>query len=147
LKLFREFVTLKKPSRLADTLIQQAAPLCAGGGAAPGPGAGAGVGAIGMAGACSSTVLAMNAPGTVYSWPLSSEKWSCHRSSSPGDENSTWPWCETTNTSTVPSRLAGHISSNSLFQVRSPIVHEAEPSERHVPTDCAFSLGSGSCGV
>ena len=28
----------------------------------------------------------MNIPGTVYSWPLSSEKCICHRSSRPGDE-------------------------------------------------------------
>ena len=31
-----------------------------------------------------SIVLAMNIPGTVYSWPLSVEKCNCQRSSSPG---------------------------------------------------------------
>ena len=30
----------------------------------------------------------MNMPGIVYSCPLNTEKWICHRSSSPGDEES-----------------------------------------------------------
>ena len=53
-------------------------------------GGGAGIGAMGMAGCGSSTVLAMNIPGCVYSWPLSSEKCSCQRSSRPGEE---WTVC------------------------------------------------------
>src|SRR2546425_8871283 len=80
LKPFRAFVTVYEPSCRAETLIQYAVPLCVGGGAAPGPGCGAGAGAMGIVGGCSSTVLAMNIPGTVYSWPLSSEKGSCQRS-------------------------------------------------------------------
>ena len=54
------------------------------------------IAAIGIDGGWSSTMLAMNMPGTVYSWPLSSEKCICQRSSRPGDECSTfiasgWP--------------------------------------------------------
>ena len=65
LKPFRVFVTVNEPSCCADNLIQYAVPLCAGGGGASGPGAGAG--AMGMVGCCSSTVLAMNIPGTLNS--------------------------------------------------------------------------------
>src|SRR2546426_8596858 len=39
---FRAFVTVNDPSVRADTLIQYAVPLCAGGGGAPGPGSGGG---------------------------------------------------------------------------------------------------------
>jgi len=46
----------------------------------------AAIGAVGIAGNASSIPLAMNKPGTVYSCPLSCEKWICHRSSRPGDE-------------------------------------------------------------
>src|SRR2546422_2990684 len=41
LKLFRPLVTVNVPSCWAETLIQYAAPLCTGAGAAPGPGCGA----------------------------------------------------------------------------------------------------------
>src|SRR5207244_11367343 len=44
---FRAFVTVNDPSLFADTLIQYARPLCAGGGGAPRP-AGASTGAIGI---------------------------------------------------------------------------------------------------
>src|SRR2546426_1019225 len=71
---FRLFVTVNVPSACADTLIQYAGPLCAGGGGALGPGWGAGIGATGIAAGWSSTVLAMNMPGGVYSCPLSREK-------------------------------------------------------------------------
>jgi hypothetical protein len=74
LKPFLVLVTLKVPSCRADSLIQYALPLWAGGGGVPGPGCGAGVGATGIMGAGASTVLAMNIPGTVYSCPLRSEK-------------------------------------------------------------------------
>src|SRR5512145_1993899 len=83
---FRVFVTVYEPSCSAARLIQNAAPLCAGGGVAVAPGCGAGAGARGRAAGRSSKTFAMNMPGTVYSWPLSSEKWICHRSSSPGEE-------------------------------------------------------------
>src|SRR5262249_14106363 len=82
----RAFVTVNDPSGFAETLIHDAAPLCAGGGGAPGPAGGAGLGAIGITSGWSSRPLAMNIPGTVYSWPLSCEKCSCQRSSRPGDE-------------------------------------------------------------
>src|SRR5262245_46192386 len=50
--------------------------------------------------------------------------------------------------STVPSLLDGHISSDSLFQVRSPMCTVLNrPNEKCVPTDCAFSEGSGSLGL
>ena len=49
---------------------------------------GAAIGATGIAGNASSIPLAMNNPGTVYSCPLSCEKWICHRSSRPGEEYS-----------------------------------------------------------
>jgi len=74
LKPFLVLVTLKVPSCRADSLIQYALPLWAGGGGVPGPGCGAGVGATGITGSGASTVLAMNIPGTVYSCPLRSEK-------------------------------------------------------------------------
>ena len=48
LKPFRVLVTLKVPSCRADSLIQYALPLWAGGGGVPGPGCGAGVGATGI---------------------------------------------------------------------------------------------------
>ena len=83
---FRALVTVNDPSARADTLIQYAGPLCTGGGGAPEPGCGAGIGAIGIAVSGSSNVLAMNKPGTVNSCPLSTEKCSCQRSSSPGAE-------------------------------------------------------------
>src|SRR6266436_850233 len=86
LKPFRAFVTVKEPSICAETLTQYAVPLCAGGGGTPGPGCGAVIGATGMLSCSSSIVFAMNIPGAVYSCPLRSEKWSCHRSSSPGAE-------------------------------------------------------------
>src|SRR4029077_5698860 len=59
-------------------------PLCCGGGGVFGPGCGAAIGAIGM-GCGSAVVLAMNIPGCVYSWPLSSEKCICQRSIRPGE--------------------------------------------------------------
>jgi hypothetical protein len=65
-----------------------------GGGGVPGPGVGGANGAIGMVSGWSSTVLAMNIPGEVYSCPLSSEKCSWHKSSRPGDDAchcSRWP--------------------------------------------------------
>jgi hypothetical protein len=65
LKPLRAFVTVKDPSSRAATLIQNAGPLCAGGGVAPAPGAGAAPGSIGSDAGCSSTPLAMKAPGTV----------------------------------------------------------------------------------
>src|SRR5436190_22853358 len=86
LKPFRSFVTVNVPSGCAETLNQCAAPLCTGAGAAPGPGAGACIGATGNEVCGSSTELAMNIPGTVYSWPLSCEKCICQRSSRPGAE-------------------------------------------------------------
>ena len=49
------------------------------------PGAGAAIGATGIAADGSSSRLAMNMPGTVYSCPLSWEKWICQRSSRPGE--------------------------------------------------------------
>src|SRR5258705_343849 len=57
---------------------------------------GGATGATGIAAGCSSVRFAMNTPGTVYSWPPSSEKWICHRFSRPGDDKSTfitsgWP--------------------------------------------------------
>ena len=73
LKAFRALVTVKVPSLCADTLIQYAVPLCAGGGF-PAPGGGGGVGATGMAVGCSSNKLAMKSAGTVNSWPLRREK-------------------------------------------------------------------------
>src|SRR6185503_3164143 len=57
-----------------------------GAGGTLGPGAGAAIGAIGIAEDGSSSRLAMNMPGRVYSCPLSWEKWICHRSSRPGEE-------------------------------------------------------------
>src|SRR5215467_8892335 len=89
-------MTVKLPSCCADTLIQNAGPLCAGGGGVLGPGAGAAIGATGIAAGASSVRLAMNIPGTVYSWPPSNEKWICHRLSRHGDDNRTlittcWP--------------------------------------------------------
>src|SRR5215475_7256724 len=86
LNLLRALVTVKVPSCCADTLIQNAGPLCAGGGGVFGPGAGAATGATGIAAGAASVRLAMNMPGTVYSWPPSSEKWICHRFSRPGDD-------------------------------------------------------------
>src|SRR5262245_15445909 len=86
LKLFLALVTENVPSCWADTLIQNAAPLCAGAGGAPGPGGGAWIGATAIAFWGSSIVFAMNIPGTVYSCPLSWEKWICQRSSRPGAE-------------------------------------------------------------
>ncbi len=65
---------LNVPSCCADTLIQKAGPLWAGGGGAFGPGGGAEIGATGIAESGSSVRLAINMPGTVYSWPLSCEK-------------------------------------------------------------------------
>src|SRR4029079_3088175 len=81
--------TVKLPSVWADTLTQNAWPLCAGGGAGgcPGTGAGGVIGAIGSVSGCVSSMLAMNMPGAVYSCPPSSEKCTCQRSSRPGDEN------------------------------------------------------------
>src|SRR5262245_25072392 len=83
-------MTVNDPSVFADTLIQYAWPLCTGAGGAPGPGVGAAIGAIGIVAEGSSSRFAMNIPGTVYSWPLSCEKCICHKSSSPGDENTTF---------------------------------------------------------
>src|SRR4029079_11268984 len=77
LKPFRVFVTVNEPSVSADTFSQYALPLCAGGGVAPGPGAGAGVGATGMAACWSSTELAMNIPGAVYSCPTTHAQARC----------------------------------------------------------------------
>ena len=74
LKPFRPLVTVNEPSCRADTLIQYAVPLWTGGGGAFAPAGGAGIAATGRATGCSSTVLAMNIPGTVYSCPLRSEK-------------------------------------------------------------------------
>src|SRR5687768_17735231 len=85
-KPLRALVTVNDPSSRALTLIQYAVPLCAGGGGAPAPAGGGVIAAIGISAGCSSTVLATNIPGDVYSWPLSSEKWICHRSSRPGAE-------------------------------------------------------------
>jgi len=87
-KPFRVLVTVKVPSLSAVTLIQWAGPLWAGGGAL-GPGCGAVIAATGIAAEGSSSRLAMNIPGTVYSWPLSWEKCICHKSSRPGEECST----------------------------------------------------------
>src|SRR5881397_621303 len=67
LKPFRAFVTVYEPSCPADSLIQNAIPLCTGAGVAPAPGCGASAGATGIAVCCSSMVFAMNRPGTVYS--------------------------------------------------------------------------------
>src|SRR5215831_19778904 len=86
LKPFRAFVTVNVPSCCADTLIQYAGPLCTGGGADCVPGLGFTKGATGIEDGASSAVFAINIPATVYSCPLSWEKCSCHRSSSPGDE-------------------------------------------------------------
>src|SRR5688572_21279066 len=71
---FRAFVIVYDPSCSATSLIQCAAPLCAGAGVAPAPGCGAGVGATGISEGAASAMFAMNIPGTVYSWPLRSEK-------------------------------------------------------------------------
>src|SRR5207249_6681125 len=85
LKPFRVLRTVNVPSCCAETLIQYAVPLCAGGGGVFGPGCGAGIGAIGIADGASSIPLAMKRPGTVYSCPLNCEKWICQRSSRPGE--------------------------------------------------------------
>src|SRR5262245_15639831 len=59
-----------------------------------------------------------------------------------------WPWCETTKRSTVPRRFVGHIRSNSLFHVRSPRCAARKlPNVTMLPTDCAFSVLSTSCGL
>src|SRR6267142_7058681 len=58
------------------------------------------------------------------------------------------PWCETINKSVVPRRLFGHMSSSSLFQVRSPRCTTRNfPNVITLPTDWAFSPGSGSLGL
>src|SRR5262245_19136081 len=52
------------------------------------------------------------------------------------------------NRSTAPSLFIGHISSDSLFHVRSPKCTVLNrPNVKWVPTDCAFSDGSGSFGL
>ena len=48
------------------------------------------MGSMGIAVCWSSTVFAINIPGTVYSCPLSCEKCSCQMSSSPGEEKRTF---------------------------------------------------------
>src|ERR1700722_16189513 len=71
LKPLRVLVTVNVPSGCAETLIQYAVLLCCGGGGTLGPGGGAVIGAIGIAVSGSSSTLAINLPGTVYSCPLS----------------------------------------------------------------------------
>ena len=57
------------------------------------------------------------------------------------------PWCEMMKRSAVPMRLFGHISSSSLFHVRSPSCTTRNlPNVIALPTERAFSLASGSCG-
>src|SRR6516165_5151974 len=48
----------------------------------------------------------------------------------------------------MPIGLLGHISSNSLFQVRSPSCTTLNfPKAITLPTDWAFSVGSGACAL
>src|SRR6516164_175366 len=48
----------------------------------------------------------------------------------------------------MPIGLLGHINSNSLFQVRSPSCTTLNfPKVITLPTDWAFSVGSGACGL
>jgi len=73
LKPFRAFVTVKEPSICAETLTNMPS-RCALAVAVRRPGLRRVIGATGMLSCWSSIVLAMNIPGTVYSWPLRSEK-------------------------------------------------------------------------
>ena len=54
------------------------------------------------------------------------------------------PWRDTKNTSTVPSRLFGHISSNSLFHVKSPRWTARNfPNVMWEATDCSSLVEAG----
>ena len=75
------------PSCCAVTLKKYDFPLCTGAGGACCPCGGGVYCPMGIDDSGWSIVLAMKAPGTVYSWPLSSEKCICQTSSSPGEEN------------------------------------------------------------
>src|SRR5688572_636964 len=57
-----------------------------------------------------------------------------------------WPWRDTNRKSTVPSRLLGHIKSNSLFQGKSARYSARNlPNVTCEPTECSSSVLPTGC--
>ena len=70
------------------------------------------------------------------------------RARAPREFEIAWPWCETTNRSTVPIAVGRAHQIEFLVPRQVAEMRDAELAEvTMLPTDCAFSVLSTSCGL